>query len=53
MEQLKSEFNLRFTEVNDPHLAFTLLCKVRQVKHDSVQVYAERLIPSQMMLLQK
>ena len=34
---------MRFAEVNVPHHAFTMLCKARQVKHESVQVYAERL----------
>ena len=42
-EQLKSEFNVRFAEVNDSHHAFTMLCKARQVKNESVQTYAERL----------
>ena len=34
---------MRFAEVNDPHHAFTMLHKARQVKYESVQVYAERL----------
>ena len=42
-EQLKSELNVRFGEVNDPHQAFTMLWKGRQVKNESVQVNAERL----------
>ena len=42
-KQLKSELKLRFADVNDPHHAFTMLHKARQVKHESVQVYAERL----------
>ena len=42
-EQLKSELNVRFAEVNDPHHAFTMLCKERQVKHESLQVYTDRL----------
>ena len=33
---------MRFAEVNDPHHAFTLLCKARQVKYESVHIYAER-----------
>ena len=44
-EQLKSELNVRFAEVNDPHHAFTILCKARQDKNEPVQVYAERLHP--------
>ena len=35
--------NVRFDEVNDLHHAFTMLCKARQVKNESLQVYAERL----------
>ena len=42
-EQLKSELNVRYAEVNDSIHAFTMLCKARQVKHGSVQAYAERL----------
>ena len=42
-EQLKSELNVRSAEVNDPHHAFTILHKARQVKNESVQVYVERL----------
>ena len=42
-EELKSELNARFNEVNDPHHAFAMLCKARQVKHESVQDYTERL----------
>ena len=42
-EELKSELKVRFAEVNYPHHAFTMLHKLRQVKHESVQVYAERL----------
>ena len=42
-EQLKSDLNVKCVEVNDPHYAFTMLHKARQVKHESVQVYAERL----------
>ena len=30
-KQLKSELNVKFAEVNDPHHAFTILCKTRQV----------------------
>ena len=41
-EQLKSELNVRFAEVNDPHHAFTMSCKVRQVKLQSVQVGLHR-----------
>ena len=36
-EQLKSELNVRFEEVNDSHHTFTILHKARQVKHESVQ----------------
>ena len=32
-----------FTEVNDCHHAFTMLNNARQVKYQSVKVYAERL----------
>ena len=28
-KQLKCELNARFAEVNDPHHAFTMLCKVK------------------------
>ena len=42
-EQLKSELNVRFSEVNDPNHAFTMLYKTRQVKKESVQFYTERL----------
>ena len=31
-EDLKSELNIRFAEVNDSHHAFTMLCKARQTK---------------------
>ena len=41
-EQLKSEINVRFAEVNNLHHALTILCKAWQVKM-SVQVYTERL----------
>ena len=34
---------MRFAEVNDPHHAFTMLCKAMQDKHETLQVYAERL----------
>ena len=43
LEQVKSEFNVRFAEINGPHHAFMVLHKARQVKNESVQVYAERL----------
>ena len=42
-EQLKSELNVRFAQVNDLHHAFTMLHKARQVKNESVQVYTGRL----------
>ena len=42
-KQFKSELNMRFAEVNDPHHAFTMLCSARQFKNEYVQVYAERL----------
>ena len=42
-EDLKSELNIRFGEVNDFHHAFTMLHKARQTKSETVQVYAERL----------
>ena len=42
-EDLKSELNIRFAEVNDSHHAFTMLCKARQRKTETVQVYSERL----------
>ena len=41
-EDLKSELNIRFAEVNDSHHAFTMLCKARQTKSETVQIYAER-----------
>ena len=34
---------MRFAGVNVPHYTFTMLHKEMQVKHESVQVYAERL----------
>ena len=34
---------MRFAEVYDPHHVFTMLHKARQVKHESVQIYIERL----------
>ena len=43
MEDFKPELNIRFAEVNDSHNAFTMLCKARQTKSETVQVYAERL----------
>ena len=42
-EQLKGELNLHFAEVNDQHNTFTMLCKARQHKTETVQVFAERL----------
>ena len=42
-KQLKSVLNVRFAEVHDPHHTFTMLCKARQVKNESVQAYAESL----------
>ena len=42
-EELKSEHNIRFAEVNDSHHAFTMLHKARQTKSKTGQVYAERL----------
>ena len=42
-EDLKSELNIRFAEVNYSHHAFTKLHKARQTKNETVQVYAERL----------
>ena len=35
--------NVRFAEVNDPHHALTMLCKAKQVKHESVLAYTARL----------
>ena len=40
-EDLKSELNIRFDEVNDSHHTFTMLLKIRQTKSETVQVYAE------------
>ena len=34
---------MRFAEVNYPHHAFTMLHMAKQVKNESVQVYAERM----------
>ena len=31
-EQFKSELNVRFAGINDPHHAFTMLHKARQIK---------------------
>ena len=42
-EDLKSELNIRFAEVNDSHHSFTMLHKARQTKGKTVQVYAEML----------
>ena len=42
-EDLKSELNIRFGEVNDSHHAFTMLHKARQAESETVQVYDERL----------
>ena len=42
-EQLKSELNVRFAEVNDHHHAFTMLHKARQFKYESVHACTERL----------
>ena len=42
-EDLKSELNIRFAEVNDSHHAFKMLHKARQTKSETVQVYAEML----------
>ena len=42
LEQLKSELNVRFAEVNDLHHALNMLHKAMPVKNESVQVYAER-----------
>ena len=39
-EDLKSEINIRFAEVNDSHHAFTVLSKARQTKSETAQVYA-------------
>ena len=35
---------MRFAEVNDPNHAFTMLCMARQVKNESVQVYAAKAV---------
>ena len=45
-EDLKSELNIRFAEVNDSPHAFTMLCKARQTNSKTVQVYAARLYAS-------
>ena len=42
-EDYKSELNIGFAEINDSHYAFTMLCKARQTKSVTVQVYTERL----------
>ena len=36
-EQLQSELNVKFAEVNVPHYAFTMLHKASQVKNESVE----------------
>ena len=41
-EDLRSEVNIRFAEVNDSHHTFTMFCKARQRKSETVQVYADR-----------
>ena len=41
---LKKALALRFSEITDPQLAFTLLRKERQMFNEGVQVFAERLI---------
>ena len=43
---LKSELNVRFADVNDSHHAFTMLCKARQSKNETIQIYAEKLYAS-------
>ena len=42
-EDLKSEPNIKFAEVNDSHHAFTMLHKARQTKNETVQVYVQKL----------
>lgn len=42
-KELKDELTVRFGEINDPQLAFTMLRKVKQKAGESVQLYAERL----------
>ena len=32
---------MQFVEVNDPHYAFTMLHKARQIRNESVQIYSE------------
>ena len=40
-EQLKSELIVRFAEVNDPHYAFTMSHKARQVKNECTGLCSE------------
>ena len=42
-EHLKSLLSVRFADANDPHHAFTMLCKAMQVKYRSVHFYTEML----------
>ena len=52
-EQLKSELDVRFAEVNDPHHAFTMLCKARQVKMSLLRFMHRGCMLWQMMHMQK
>ena len=41
---LKTELQTRFAEVIDKSFAFSLLRQVKQKRHESIQIYAERII---------
>ena len=41
---LKNELQARFGEITDRSIAFSLLRRVKQERHESVQIYAERLL---------
>ena len=41
--QTKNELAARFSEIQDPQHAFTILRQTKQKSHETVQVYAERL----------
>ena len=38
-----SDVNVKFSEVSGSHYTFTMLCKARQDKNGTVQVFAEKL----------
>ena len=42
-EQSKSELKVRFAKVNDPVMLLPCCIRQEHVRHESVQIYAERL----------